>query len=210
MFLTSKQAKLLDHDLIHTIGYSLDSLMEMAGLTVAQVIYKHYPKSEYPIVTVLAGPGNNGGDALIAAYHLSLYGYKLRVCYPKVTYPNLMSRLHALDPIHVEFTPDPPLSGLVLDGLFGFGFNGSIRPPFDLILSNLYKSNATIVSIDVPSGWAVDEFTQSGNVIQPHCLISLTAPKPCSVSFKGLHVLGGVILAIDQLEIHSFSNCTEI
>lgn len=45
---------------------------------------------------------------------------------------------------------------LVLDAMFGFGFKGDPRPPFDVILKDLSKGGATpVVSIDVPSGWSV-------------------------------------------------------
>ncbi|CAN0434597.1 unnamed protein product [Ectocarpus sp. 13 AM-2016] len=45
---------------------------------------------------------------------------------------------------------------VVLDAMFGFGFKGDPRPPFDSILKDLSKSDATpVVSVDVPSGWSV-------------------------------------------------------
>ena len=52
-------------------------LMENAALQTVQVILKHYPKPSK--VLVLAGCGNNGGDALAVARHLFLYGYKTEV-----------------------------------------------------------------------------------------------------------------------------------
>ena len=46
---------------------------------------------------------------------------------------------------------------LVLDAIFGFSFKGDIRSPFDTIVEALGKSEIPICSIDVPSGWNVDE-----------------------------------------------------
>lgn len=57
--------------------------MELAGLSVSQVIYKVHPLSKGSRVLVACGPGNNGGDGLVAARHLKHYGYKPTIYYPK-------------------------------------------------------------------------------------------------------------------------------
>jgi NAD(P)H-hydrate epimerase len=46
---------------------------------------------------------------------------------------------------------------LILDGIFGFSFEGNIRPPFDAIIKTLQKCQIPIVSIDIPSGWHVEK-----------------------------------------------------
>ena len=66
----------LDAELMSSPGFSVDQLMELAGLSVASATYKVMPPSEYPRVMVVAGPGNNGGDALVAARHLKHFGYR--------------------------------------------------------------------------------------------------------------------------------------
>ena len=65
--------------------YSLDQLMELAGLSVACAVAETFPSPAYTRVLVLAGPGNNGGDGLVAARHLVHFGYAPTVCYPKRT-----------------------------------------------------------------------------------------------------------------------------
>lgn len=44
---------------------------------------------------------------------------------------------------------------VVLDAMFGFGFKGDPRPPFDTILQDLSRGKTPVVSVDVPSGWSV-------------------------------------------------------
>lgn len=46
---------------------------------------------------------------------------------------------------------------LVLDGIFGFSFEGSIRAPFGEVIAALKQCRAPIVSIDIPSGWHVEK-----------------------------------------------------
>ena len=63
--------------------YSLDQLMEIAGLSVAQAtddFVKHQPGMR---ILVVAGPGNNGGNGIVAARHLQMFGYKCTIVYPK-------------------------------------------------------------------------------------------------------------------------------
>jgi NAD(P)H-hydrate epimerase len=70
---SQEQAISLDQELFNY--YSLDQLMELAGLSVANVIRHQYPLSELSNhrILVVCGPGNNGGDGLVAARHLSCY-----------------------------------------------------------------------------------------------------------------------------------------
>ena len=65
--LSSKAAAQLDADLMSSGAFSLDQLMELAGLSVASAVYKQYPPTPAKNkLLVLVGPGNNGGDALEA------------------------------------------------------------------------------------------------------------------------------------------------
>ena len=61
------------------LGFSLDQLMELAGLSVAHALAAEYPAARCPRVLVVAGPGNNGGAGLVAARHLWHMGYMVTV-----------------------------------------------------------------------------------------------------------------------------------
>ena len=79
-------------------------LMELAGLACAQTLATVYGKDKYPRVLVCCGPGNQGGDGLVAARHLGtwiecfllvrlkpwgcagMFGYKPTIWMPKVRY----------------------------------------------------------------------------------------------------------------------------
>jgi NAD(P)H-hydrate repair Nnr-like enzyme with NAD(P)H-hydrate epimerase domain len=146
-------------------------------------------------------------------------------------------------------SPSPSSSfDLLVDAVFGFSFaGGSVRPPFDTILSalagaaefgapdaaaavagvdarsgvsseapssSLSSSSSSssgsvrregglpLVSVDIPSGWAVDEgpppASSSLPSLRPSLLVSLTAPKPCALQFDGPHhFLGGRFLSAE-------------
>lgn len=69
----------MDEQLMGPLGFSVDQLMELAGLSVAQSIEAEFPPSSHQDVLVIAGPGNNGGDGLVAARHLHHFGYNVQV-----------------------------------------------------------------------------------------------------------------------------------
>jgi NAD(P)H-hydrate epimerase len=81
----------------------------------------------------------------------------------------------------------------------GFSFHPPVRAPFDTILTALAESSTPIVSVDIPSGWGVEEGRQrltntEGRevaTIDPEVLISLTAPKEGVRAYTGKHWLGG-------------------
>jgi NAD(P)H-hydrate epimerase len=79
-FLNAADSAALDADLMASPGFSIDQLMELAGLAVATATLEHM--SAAGRVLVLCGPGNNGGDGLVAARHLKHFG-----CTPVVYYP---------------------------------------------------------------------------------------------------------------------------
>ncbi|KAL7750883.1 hypothetical protein RI367_003844 [Sorochytrium milnesiophthora] len=202
-FISQAAAKQLDVDLMSPTGggFSLDQLMELAGLSVAQAIHAHYPPSTHPRPLVVCGPGNNGGDGLVAARHLRHFGYSPSVLYPRPTdkplYTNLQQQLRALD-VPLNTSPDVldhrlAACSLVLDALFGFSFRRPVRDPFDAVIKAVNAAGKPVVCIDVPSGWDVESGPDDGVCIRdPAVLVSLSAPKPCAAQFRGeAHYLGG-------------------
>lgn len=80
--LSQQEAKEFDEWLLSPSGgaYTLQQLMELAGLTIALAIEKYYPESGR--IFVVTGPGNNGGDGLVAARHLSTFNKTVTVYRP--------------------------------------------------------------------------------------------------------------------------------
>ncbi len=153
---------------------------------------------KYSKCLVVVGGGNNGGDGLVCARHLKLFGYDPLIVYPKRTdkelYKNLVNQCEKMDIQVMEKIPSDLQIHLIIDAIFGFGFSGEIREPFGQILKQIKQLEKTIpvISIDVPSGWDVEKGQINNESIQPECVISLTAPKNCMKHFQGkYHFLGG-------------------
>ncbi|OMJ08415.1 NAD(P)H-hydrate epimerase [Smittium culicis] len=152
--LNQRDAIKLDIDLMSDkCGFVLEQLMELAGFSVAQAISKVYPKESNSNILLCIGPGNNGGDGLVAARHLSHFGYKPKLMYPKPpksqVFRNLLQQCSQLDIPIVEILDLEKClkdTNVVVDALFGFGFKSPVREPFVQILDLLAKTSIPIAS----------------------------------------------------------------
>ncbi|THH01906.1 hypothetical protein EW026_g880 [Hermanssonia centrifuga] len=171
--------------------------MELAGLACAQTLATVYKKDKFPRVLVCCGPGNQGGDGLVAARHLGMFGYDPMVWMPKPGSKEIYQRLatqckNMKIPIIQPTNDMSPLrdalarSDVILDAIFGFSFKPPVREPFDQALSLITESGLPIVSVDIPSGWDVEKGNAAGVGLDPDVLVSLTAPKEGAREFKGL------------------------
>uniref|UniRef100_A0A3Q2LNW9 NAD(P)H-hydrate epimerase n=1 Tax=Equus caballus TaxID=9796 RepID=A0A3Q2LNW9_HORSE len=181
-YLSQEEAQAVDEELFNEYQFSVDQLMELAGLSCATAIAKAYPPTSMsrspPTVLVVCGPGNNGGDGLVCARHLKLFGYQPTIYYPKrpnkPLFTALVTQCQKMDiPFLGEMPPESMLIDelyeLVVDAIFGFSFKGDVREPFRSILSVLNGLTVPIASIDIPS-----------------------APKKSATHFTGrYHYLGG-------------------
>jgi NAD(P)H-hydrate epimerase len=68
---------LLDSTLMDKYHFPSETLMELAGLAIAQVTNKILKDKPNADICVLVGPGNNGGDGLVAARHLKMMKYNV-------------------------------------------------------------------------------------------------------------------------------------
>ncbi|KAH7483421.1 NAD(P)H-hydrate epimerase [Fusarium oxysporum f. sp. matthiolae] len=198
--LGAKAAAALDQELMSTGAFSIDQLMELAGLAVSQAVYRLQPLESGRRILVACGPGNNGGDGLVAARHLRQYGYSPSVFYPKRSKNDLYQRLaKQLEDLEVPFVDDfsSALNSTdhVVDAIFGlYFFSGEVREPFPAVIQALQDTKLPVTAVDAPSSWDIEDGPPKsglGSSFMPTALISLTAPKPLVKHFKGRHFIGG-------------------
>jgi NAD(P)H-hydrate epimerase len=210
--LSSKAAAALDEELMSTGAFSIDQLMELAGLSVSQAMYLLSPPTKTPRVLIACGPGNNGGDGLVAARHLHHFGYKPSVYFPKQSKNELYARLRTqLEQLKVPFEEDFVAalgkSDYVIDAVFGFSFSGEVREPFPGVIRALKESRVPVLAVDAPSSWNIEDGPPGdgpGKGYEPDALISLTAPKPLVKWFRGRHFVGGRFVGKEIAERYGF------
>ncbi|XP_017030289.1 NAD(P)H-hydrate epimerase [Drosophila kikkawai] len=199
-YLTQSEAINVDQELFTSYRFSVDQLMELAGLSCAHAVAKCFPPESHSRVLVCCGPGNNGGDGLVCARHLSLMGYKPVIYYPKPTpkplYEALSHQCQMMEICAVSECPSVEVAAsqydLIVDALFGFSFKPPVRADFVSVVELMQQTKLPIASVDIPSGWDVEKGRVNECDLEPALLISLTAPKLCARHFRGEHhYLGG-------------------
>lgn len=98
--------------------------MELAGLSCAQALAKSFPVNSHSKVLVACGPGNQGGDGLVAARHLHHFNYSPTIYYPKPgkkdIYTRLLTQCKNLGiPVVDQFEGALSDCDVVLDAIFG-------------------------------------------------------------------------------------------
>lgn len=160
------------------------ALMCRAGTESAAVILAHHADRLHDGVEVVAGRGNNGGDAYIAAAQLYRAGVRVRMwaaAQPATADAQRAAALWARTtgrpaagvPEVAAATPDFA-AALVVDGLLGTGHRGALRPalqPWCAAIHAARARGASIVSLDLPSGLDADSGLLShGGVVAHHTI----------------------------------------
>jgi hydroxyethylthiazole kinase-like uncharacterized protein yjeF len=205
--LTTDQMRQLEEEAMKS-GISLEMLMENAGQAVADEARRVLEDIRQQQILILIGPGNNGGDGLVAARHLHDAGAKIFLYF----FGQRPSREPMLKPIRerrikrIEAAKDENLEELkgllssvdtVIDALFGTGttrpFSGLLLMILDRVRrAKIRRPNIKIIALDLPSGLNAD----TGEV-DPGCLyvdntITLAFPKPGLFKFPGAERVGEI------------------
>jgi ADP-dependent NAD(P)H-hydrate dehydratase / NAD(P)H-hydrate epimerase len=183
-------------------------LMEVAGWQVARFVDGFVDGMHGKRVTVVAGSGNNGGDALVAARFLQQRGAIVRVSIVPTRDPNSLAARHALtiERLGIPMLSAPkgvdPSADLLVDGLFGIGIRLPLRDPAPGIIAAMNASQVPIVAIDVPSGLDADNGARQEGAVRAAATITLVAPK---TALRGNPNAGRVLVADIGMPIAVFS-----
>ena len=154
-------------------------LMPLAGAAAARFVAARIAPGT-PVLA-LAGPGNNGGDALVAATVLRAMGHDVRVLLPAgpQKLPPDAARAYdgwvaagggTLSALEPGFVP-----GLVIDGLFGIGLNRPLGADWQALVDTVNRWGAPVLALDVPSGVDADTGVALGRPIQARWTLSFIA-----------------------------------
>ncbi len=207
---TADQMRQIDQDSAK-IGLPTDVLMENAGKAVAEEVRQILGTIDKKNILILIGPGNNGGDGLVAAHHLHDWEAKviLYLCSQRPPDdPNLKLVQERSIPC-IEATQGENLDKLdesllsanaVIDALFGTGKSRPLDGIYQQALDRVSRAKKKqpslhIIALDLPSGLNADT-----GAVDPACLytdntITLGFPKPGLFNPPGAERAGKITVA---------------
>lgn len=174
--LTAEQIKTSDLYTIQTEPVSAIDLMERAATKFCNWYINVFPASEKPLVSLLCGKGNNGGDGLAIARILKSKGYDAEVFIFETfnsssdSFNFNLNRLQTSGEIKTSFissADDLPIfdeNEVLIDAILGIGLNKSISGELERMINFVNESENIIVSVDIPSGMFADEPTEGTSI----------------------------------------------
>ena len=189
----------LDAQTIHGIGIPSLVLMENAARGVADAVIRFFPQTKK--VLVVAGKGNNGGDGIAAGRILKIRNrldVTVYLPYGEEELKEDCRRQYGIaSRVGVKFVKElPELKefDLIVDAIFGTGFNPPVKGRWAEVIRQLNASGKPIVAVDIPSGISSD----SGEVVEPVVKADLTVtfalPKYGQVLYPAAAYCGKVLV----------------
>jgi hydroxyethylthiazole kinase-like uncharacterized protein yjeF len=132
-------------------------LMELAGKTIADLTAS-VATDQTRSILVIAGPGNNGGDAYVAARHLKEGNFNVTVMEPIKPTSVSPEKENAIRKwVEIGGTTQNTISDeqpydVVIDGLFGIGLTRTVSGLISKLIERVNEQGSKVISIDIPSG----------------------------------------------------------
>lgn len=176
---TSDQMRQIDRS-ADNMGLTTEILMENAGHAVAEETRKLAGDIAGKSIVALIGPGNNGGDGLVAARYLHDFGANvhLYMCHNRSANDKnfLLTQEKNLVTVFAEKDADSSLlvhelhsCSIVIDAIFGTGKKRALSGVYKQTLTKLLvakenRPELMVIAVDIPSGMDSDNGT-----IDPAC-----------------------------------------
>lgn len=165
-------------------------LMERAGLAAAQIA-RRICADRGRGVLVIAGPGNNGGDALVVARHLKAWWFKVDVVLAGETAKLSADARAAYDAWRdaggttLAAIPAAGQWDLVVDGLFGIGLQRDLAGAHAEMVATINRLACRVLALDVPSGLDSDTGRVRGCAVRADYTATFIALKPGLLTLEG-------------------------
>ena len=166
------------------------SLMAKAGQALATLAGELAAETSDPIL-IVAGPGNNGGDALVAARLLKQKWHQVVVVLAGDPAKMPEDAAHAYQAwladggTCLDEIPPSPQFSLAIDGLFGIGLQRPLEGRYAALVHAINRLPCPVLSVDIPSGLDADTGSIHGCAVAADYTLTFLAAKP------GLYTLDG-------------------
>lgn len=201
-----EQMRALERDAA-ALGLPGPALMENAGRAVADQVRDRYDPRSHRHFLVLVGPGNNGGDGLVAARHLHDDGFSV-VVYAVNRAPVDDAKVDLLRQRRVRFVNLADDLGmlqlqsaldaadLILDSILGTGRARPIAGAMADVLDRVNRRSASqqLVAVDLPTGLNADTGEADPHALAANLTITLSNPKRGLVQGDAVNLVGELVV----------------
>lgn len=188
--LAAEEMRRWDRRAIADSGIPERVLMEAAGRAAAERIAREAPSGP---IAVVAGKGNNGGDALVVARTLVAWGRDVALV-----------RAPGADGVLLHGWPVPQLAGadadralrgaaMIVDGVLGTGATGAPRGPAAELVHRIAAAGRPVAALDVPSGVDPTSGAVAGEAVRAVLTITFGAVKRGLLRFPGREHAGRIL-----------------
>jgi len=206
--ISRSEAKKLDEWAINEIGIPELLLMENAGRSVVQTVLKEAVSAKK--ICVVAGKGSNGGDGFVAARTFLSKGFDVevfllsRVVDVKGGAKTNLELAKKLGISVTELTDEKDIASLetfletsdvVIDAMFGVGFEGELKGIFSTVADAINISGAKVFSIDIPSGIDSDSGSSGKVAVKADVTVTFTYPKKGMLTYPAIDNVGKLVVA---------------
>jgi NAD(P)H-hydrate epimerase len=189
---TADQMREVDRIMIEDLHIELVQMMENAGRNLAELALRRFHPQT---VTVLAGPGGNGGGGLVAARHLSNRGVAVTVTlvHPASELgPVPAHQVDILTRMGTSVSPAPQPAALVVDALIGYGLTGEPTGRTAELIDWANGQGSPVLALDVPSGLDATSGRAATPCVRATATLTLALPK---TGLLGAQETGDLFLA---------------
>jgi NAD(P)H-hydrate epimerase len=174
--LTTEQMRAVDRAMVDDLHIELVQMMENAGRNLAELAIMRFSPGS---VTVLAGPGGNGGGGLVAARHLVNRGSQVQVVLaaPDRLTPVPAHQADILVQMGVSTARRPSASDLVIDALIGYSLRGDPAGTAAELITWANDQAAPILALDTPSGLDLTTGAVGTPAVWATATLTLALPK---------------------------------
>ncbi|USZ67907.1 NAD(P)H-hydrate dehydratase [Halorussus salilacus] len=167
------------------LGVPRKQLMESSGNAVAREVRAVADPGAR--VAVVAGRGNNGGDAFVAARFLDDYGVSVHLLgraetistdIARENWAALQKAGYDTEEVTDSRDLDLPEADVLVDAMLGTGVSGALREPEATAAERVNDADATVVAVDVPSGLDADTGEAPGAVVETDRVVAFHDAKP--------------------------------
>ena len=174
--LTTEQMRAVDRAMVEDLHIELVQMMENAGRNLAELAITRFSPTS---VTVLAGPGGNGGGGLVAARHLINRGFQVQVVLaePGSLTPVPAHQADILARMGVSTAPRPSAADLVIDALIGYSLRGDPVGTAAELITWANDQAAPVLALDTPSGLDLTTGAAGTPAVWAAATLTLALPK---------------------------------